>query len=87
MKAIPAPMKAGSCSVHNGFIAHGANANMTPGVRRAMTCAYMPDGSTFSGRKNILPTKTFERLKIGDLLDDDSQNPLIYHRSKSYVTA
>lgn len=87
MKAIPAPMKAGSCSVHNGFTAHGANTNMTPGPRRAMTCAYMPDGSTFSGRKNILPQEYFEKLKLGDLLDDDNQNPLIYHRSKPYITA
>ena len=27
---------------------------MTNGFRRAMTCAYMPDGATFNGIKNIL---------------------------------
>ena len=78
-EAIPAPMKAGSCSFHNGLVAHGAGANMTPGKRRAMTCAYMPDGSTFNGKQNILPPETFESLTVGDLLDDDVQCPLIYH--------
>jgi ectoine hydroxylase-related dioxygenase (phytanoyl-CoA dioxygenase family) len=74
-----APMKAGSCSFHNGLTVHGANANMTSGFRRAMTCAYMPDGNVFNGEPNILPDKYLEKLKIGDLLDNDEQNPLIYH--------
>ena len=80
-----APMKAGSCSFHNGLVAHGAGANMTPGWRRAMTCAYMPDGSTFNGKKNILTDEMVGRLKIGDVLEDDNQNPLIYHRTKQPV--
>jgi phytanoyl-CoA hydroxylase len=87
MKATSAPMKAGSCSFHNGLLAHGAGANMTPGFRRAMTCAYMPDGSTFNGTQNILPPDEFAKLKIGDLLENDALNPLIYHVSKPYVTA
>jgi ectoine hydroxylase-related dioxygenase (phytanoyl-CoA dioxygenase family) len=81
-----APMKAGSCSFHNALIAHGAGANMTPGFRRAMTCAYMPDGSTFNGQRNILRPEQLARLKIGDVLDDEEQVPLIYHRSKPYLT-
>jgi len=87
MKAASAPMKAGSCSFHNGLLAHGAGANMTPGFRRAMTCAYMPDGSTFNGQQNILPPDEIAKLKIGDLLENDTLNPLIYHVSKPYVTA
>ena len=43
-------MKAASCSFHNGLLAHGAAANMTPSRRRAMTCSCMPDGATFNGR-------------------------------------
>jgi hypothetical protein len=31
----------------------GAGANMTPGRRRAMTCGYMPAGSTFNGTQNV----------------------------------
>ena len=79
-----AEMKAGSCSFHNGLIAHGAGANMTPGWRRAMTCGFMPDGCTFNGKQNILTDEQFASYEIGDLLDDDFQNPLIYHRTKPY---
>ena len=76
---IAAPMKAGSCSFHNGLTIHSANANMTSGFRRAMTCAYMPDGNLFNGEPNILPEAYLSSLKVGDLLDNDHQNPLIYH--------
>jgi len=76
---VAAPMKAGSCSFHNGLTVHGANANMTSGFRRAMTCAYMPDGNVFNGEPNILPEKYLENLRIGDPLNNDEQNPLIYH--------
>jgi len=82
-QSVAAPMKAGSCSFHNGLCAHGAGANMTPGVRRAMTCAYMPDGSTFNGKRNILSQEQIDRLQVGDLLADDAQTPLIYHRTKA----
>src|SRR6266542_1013159 len=80
-RPVGAPMKAGSCSFHNGLTIHGANANMTSGFRRAMTCAYMPDGNRFNGEPNILPDAYLQRLKIGDLLNNDEQNPLIYHVS------
>ena len=79
-EAIPAAMKAGSCSFHNGLAVHAAGANMTPYRRRAMTCAYMPDGSTFNGQRNILSKAQMAALKIGDLLNDDTQNPLIYSK-------
>ncbi len=78
LEAVPAPMKAGSCSFHNGLVAHGAGANMTPGSRRAMTCAYMPDGSIFNGKANVLPAAYLAGLKEGDELNSDEQNPLIY---------
>lgn len=74
-------MKAGSCSFHNGLTIHGAGANMTPGFRRAMTCAYMPDGNIFNGQQNILPEEYLRTLKIGDPLNNDEQNPMIYHAS------
>ena len=80
VKSVAAPMKAGSCSFHNGLTIHGANANMTPGYRRAMTCAFMPDGSTFNGIQNILSKEEFAQLKPGDLLNNDVLNPLIYSR-------
>lgn len=79
-RSVAAPMKAGSCSFHNGLTIHGAHANMTPGFRRAMTCAYMPDGSTYNGTANILPDDYLRSIKPGDLLNNEEQNPLIYSR-------
>jgi ectoine hydroxylase-related dioxygenase (phytanoyl-CoA dioxygenase family) len=83
--SVPVPMKAGDCSFHNGLTAHGAGANMTRGRRIAMTCAYMPEGSTFNGQKNILPKDYFESLKPGDVLDNDDQNPLLYSEREPAV--
>src|SRR5450432_708242 len=72
---VAAPMKAGSCSFHNGLTVHGANANMTSGSRRAMTCSYMPEGCVFNGEPNILPEAYLHNLKIGDPLNNNEQNP------------
>eukprot|EP01048_Picozoa_sp_COSAG05_P005255 COSAG05_NODE_307_length_11680_cov_162.848804_5_plen_314_part_00 len=71
-------MKAGSATFHNGLTLHGAGSNMTPRRRRAMTCAFMPDGSIFNGQQNVLPRKYFESLKLGDVLDNDMLNPLTW---------
>ncbi|WP_346238341.1 phytanoyl-CoA dioxygenase family protein [Niabella insulamsoli] len=79
-KPVASKIKAGSCSFHNGLTIHGAGANMTNGYRRAMTCAYMPGGSRFNGQQNVLPEAYFQSLKVGDLLNNDEQNPLIYKR-------
>lgn len=77
-KSVASKIKAGSCSFHNGLTIHGAGANMTNGYRRAMTCAYMPEGSVFNGQQNVLSDTYFQSLKIGDPLIDNDQNPLIY---------
>ena len=74
---VPAPMKAGDCSFHNGLTAHGAGANMTRKRRIAMTCAYMPAGSTFNGQQNILPEDYFKTLSKGDKLENDEWNPVV----------
>ncbi|MGJ1438648.1 Phytanoyl-CoA dioxygenase (PhyH) [compost metagenome] len=76
---VATPLKAGSCTFHNGLTIHGAGPNMTNGFRRAMTCAYMPDGNVFNGQANILPEDYRATLAVGDLLNNDEQNPLIYH--------
>jgi ectoine hydroxylase-related dioxygenase (phytanoyl-CoA dioxygenase family) len=77
---VPAPCSAGSLVWHNGLVAHGAGANMSRRDRRAMTCAFMPDGATFNGTKNILPEEYYASLTEGDLLDDEKQNPLLWHK-------
>lgn len=74
---VAVPMVAGDCSFHNGLTAHGAGANMTRRRRIAMTAAFMPDGSTFNGSQDILPTAYFESLKVGDKLCDDTINPIV----------
>ncbi len=73
----------GGAAFHNGLTAHGAGANMTTSPRSAMTCAYMPVGSTFNGQANILPRAYFDSLKIGDVLDNEELNPLVYARPGS----
>ena len=69
-----------AASFHNGLTAHGAGVNMTTGRRIAMSCAYMPTGSHFNGQQNILPTGYFNSLKIGDPLDNEAFNPIVYRR-------
>ena len=86
MESRAAPMRAGACSFHNGLLAHGAGANMTSGWRRAMTCAFMPCGSTFNGIQNILTNEQFAAYDIGDELNDDDQNPVVYHRNEALIT-
>jgi len=54
---------------------------MTNRPRRAMTCAYMPDGATFNGVKNVLPDDYVRTLSIGDPLDDDTINPLVWRKA------
>lgn len=80
IEAVPVPVAAGSAVFHNGLIAHAAGPNMTPRPRRAMTCAYMPDGCTFNGQRNVLREDYFNALQIGDVLDDPRQVPLIWKR-------
>ncbi len=74
-------MRAGSCSFHSGLTVHGAGANMTNGLRRAMTCAFMPDGMVYNGQQNILSDAQAARLEVGDPLDDPEQNPLVFSRT------
>jgi phytanoyl-CoA hydroxylase len=78
IEPVATPCAAGGAVFHNGLVAHAAGANMTPRQRRAMTCAFMPAGSTFNGTQNILPDDYFLRLQLGDVLDDDAINPLVW---------
>src|SRR5579862_5291067 len=80
---VAVPAKAGTAVLHNGLTAHGAGANMTNRPRRAMTCAYMPGGATFNGTRNILPESYFRTLKVGDVLDNNEINPLVWRRDRA----
>jgi hypothetical protein len=43
-----------------------------------MTVIFYPDGATFNGTQNILSDEEVGRLKIGDLLNDNESNPVIF---------
>ena len=43
-------------------------------------CACMPDGSTFNGQQNVLRDDYFKSLKMGDVICDDTQVPLIWRQ-------
>ncbi|TMM13881.1 MAG: phytanoyl-CoA dioxygenase family protein [Actinobacteria bacterium] len=80
LEPVAAPCPAGGAIFHNGLIAHAAGANMTPRPRRAMTCAFMPDGARYNGRPHsVLPDDYLETLRVGDPIDDDSIVPLVWH--------
>jgi phytanoyl-CoA hydroxylase len=87
LEPVACPVPAGGACFHNGLTAHGAGANMTHGQRRAMTCAYMPDGSTFNGTPNVLPPEYSVTLELGAVLDSDEHNPLVYSRSEPLAAA
>jgi phytanoyl-CoA hydroxylase len=77
---VSAPLKAGSISFHHGSLGHGAGCNMTSKWRRAMTFQFMPDGSIFNGRQNILTDEQCANLSIGDTLNDETVNPMMYRK-------
>lgn len=76
----PCPLPAGGCSIHNARTVHGAGANMTPGRRRPMTIAYMPDGACYNGTRDVrvLGAAYVDSLTDGDLLRNDELNPVVY---------
>ena len=42
-------------------------------------------GSVWNGNKNVLPDAFLEGISVGDPLDDDWINPLIYHSDPARV--
>jgi hypothetical protein len=46
----------------------------------------MPFGSTFNGNQNILTDEQFASYQVGDEIDDDSQNPVVFHKDNSLIT-
>lgn len=54
VKPVKVPLKAGSCTFHDGLTFHYAHANVTDKPRRALAIIYMPDGTTFNGKKHVV---------------------------------
>ena len=80
IEPVPIHANAGDAIYIDGMVAHAAGCNMTSSYRRAMTCAYMPHGVTFNGKKNILSEEYIAKLEIGDPLDNEEELPTIYSR-------
>ncbi len=83
VEAVPIELEAGGAALHNSMISHAAGPNMTPRWRRAMTCSYMPEGATFNGLQNILSPEQAAQLQIGDVLEDEAMNPLVWSRQRA----
>lgn len=80
IEPVAVPAKAGDAIYIDGMVAHGAGCNMTLSYRRAMTCAYMPHGVRFNGKKNILTDEYMGQLEIGDVLDNEAELPTIFQQ-------
>jgi len=77
---VPIPVKKGSIEFHSGYVVHGSGPNLTHRPRKVITFAMFPDGCTFNGTTNILSRAQLAKLKVGDLLNDDKQNPVLYSK-------
>lgn len=62
-RAVCCPLKAGSCTFHNGLTFHYAGPNRSDEMRKAFAIIYMPDGTAYSGRAHRLDLK---RFAVGD---------------------
>lgn len=62
--------------------AHVAGPNMTPCARRAMTCAYLPEGVVYSGIQNVLSDKYVDKLRVGEVLGNDEELPLVWSENQ-----
>ncbi|MFC5405862.1 phytanoyl-CoA dioxygenase family protein [Cohnella soli] len=51
-KPVIVPLKAGSCTFHNGLTFHYAHSNVTDKPRRVLAIIFMPDGVTFNGKSH-----------------------------------
>jgi phytanoyl-CoA hydroxylase len=80
------PVPAGSVVFHNGLTAHAAGANLTNKPRRAFAVAFMPEGSKFNGRQDVLSAEYFKTLKVGDVLNDDVVHPLLWRKAQESVS-
>ena len=52
------PLKAGSCTFHNGLTFHYAHSNTTQRPRRAYAIIYVPDGTVYTGKDHVVTDGT-----------------------------
>ena len=81
IEPLPVEVKAGAGIFISGMVAHAAGPNMTLKPRRAFAMLFMPEDATFNGQQSVLPDEVFNRLKIGEPIDDNEHLPLLYSQS------
>ena len=67
-KGVCVPLRAGSCTFHNGLTFHYAGPNRSDRMREALAIIYMPDGTTYSGTPHVLD---YPGVAVGDVLNDE----------------
>jgi ectoine hydroxylase-related dioxygenase (phytanoyl-CoA dioxygenase family) len=53
-RPVQVPLRAGSCTFHDGLTFHYAHSNRTDKPRRALAIIYLPDGTTFNGKPHVV---------------------------------
>jgi len=64
-KPVMVPLKAGSCTYHDGLTFHYAHANKTDKPRRVLAIIYMIDGTIYNGKNHVV-TDGVEELTPGE---------------------
>jgi ectoine hydroxylase-related dioxygenase (phytanoyl-CoA dioxygenase family) len=62
-------LRAGSCTFHNGMTLHYAGPNKSQRMREAFAILYMPDGTTYDGKKHMVTDDL--NLAVGAMLDGE----------------
>jgi ectoine hydroxylase-related dioxygenase (phytanoyl-CoA dioxygenase family) len=68
-KPVTCELKAGSCTFHNGLTFHFAGPNKSTAMREAFAIIYMPDGTTYDGKKHVVTDPL--GLNVGDRLEGE----------------
>ena len=81
-----APLRAGDCCFHSGWVVHGAGENRSDRPRRAMVVTYFDDGARcqdpfLTEAQEAHATNYCGGKKAGELADDDDANPILYQSS------
>jgi len=76
-------MKAGCCSFRKRLTIKGPKANITNGFLRGLICVYMPYEAKVKDLKNILTDRRIAKLNIGDFINIEMQNLIIYSTLKA----
>jgi len=70
LQPVAVPLRAGSCTFHDGLMMHYAGPNRTDQARLGLVTHYVPDGTTFSGMNSSFVTDA-ANLVAGQPIDGD----------------